>query len=333
MKISASIYSDKKRPLKKTVEDLKAHQVDYLHVDCNDDLTVLEDIKQLREWCDLPIDLHIISNEPEKFYSGINQLKIEFVTFQHEELPKDFVFPELPSSKLGLAIVTPTSVDVFDHYQGLDFILLMATIPGQSGGKFNADNFRKIREFKKRYPKKQLHVDGGVNGEVSFILRNMGVHASVSGSFLFNAPSIGQALMDLTKREVQSAFKIKDFMIPRAECPVIDRKKLSLESALRSIDEGKLGFAIVKHDAKFDGIISNADIRKTLLKHIDQLPLLPAEEMINKNPIFIREDRNVNDMLRLVREQAFPISYLPVINKDKEPTGIVTFVNLVKGEF
>jgi pentose-5-phosphate-3-epimerase len=43
---------------------------------------------------------------------------------------------------------------------------------------------QRIREFRRRYPSKNIHVDGGVNGEVSFILRNIGVDAAVSGSFL-----------------------------------------------------------------------------------------------------------------------------------------------------
>ena len=42
MKISASIYSDKKRALNEVIADLVEHQVDLLHVDCNDDLTVFD---------------------------------------------------------------------------------------------------------------------------------------------------------------------------------------------------------------------------------------------------------------------------------------------------
>ena len=61
MKISASIYSDKKRPLKEVIEDLVQHQVELLHVDCNDDLSVFEDIKLIRQWCDLPVEYTIFS--------------------------------------------------------------------------------------------------------------------------------------------------------------------------------------------------------------------------------------------------------------------------------
>ena len=68
MKISASIYSDKKRPLNEVIRDLVDHQVDLLHVDCNDDLNVFDDIAAIRNWCSLPIDLHIITHEPEKYF-------------------------------------------------------------------------------------------------------------------------------------------------------------------------------------------------------------------------------------------------------------------------
>ncbi len=47
MKISASIYSDKKRTLTEVITDLKEHQVDLLHVDCNDDLSVFDDIQRI----------------------------------------------------------------------------------------------------------------------------------------------------------------------------------------------------------------------------------------------------------------------------------------------
>ena len=89
---------------------------------------------------------------------------------------------------------------------------MMATIPGESGGKFDKSNFTKIREFSQLYPDKKIHVDGGVNAEVSFILRNMGVYLSVSGSYLFNSVSIGSALLNLKLNEVESHFLVKDFM-------------------------------------------------------------------------------------------------------------------------
>lgn len=332
MKISGSIYSDKNRTLKETILDLEAHQVDLLHVDCNDDVSVFDDIAKIRTWCDMPIDLHIITETPEKYFDLLRKHPVEYVTFQYEQLSEKLEIPSDITGEIGLALITPTPVAAFDEYSSFDFVLFMATIPGQSGGVFDPENFRKIRAFKKKYPNKNVHVDGGVNGEVSFILRNMGVHSSVSGSFLFKGASVGHALMDLTKRAIESRFKIKDFMIPIDECPNVTYESMTFKQVLEAIDNGKQGFTLVEKKGSFEGIISNADVRKSLIKNFEDIPGLDVKDMVNKNPITIDSEANVDEMLHLVREQSYPVMYLPVIDKNNKAKGIVTFINLIKGE-
>lgn len=333
MKISASIYSDKKRALDEVIEDLVQHQVDLLHVDCNDDLSVFADIKRIRELCSIPIDLHIITEKPSKYYDLLIENPVEYVTFQYEDLKEPLEIPVEITGKKGIAVITPTPVTIFENYSDFDFILIMATIPGQSGGKFDTINFGKIRKFRNLYPDKSIHVDGGVNAEVSFILRNMGVTSAVSGSYLFNASSIGHALMNLTKREVESHYQIADFMIPLNESPVVTVSELTLENVLKTIDAGRLGFTlIVNEDQKLQGLISNADVRKGILRHLNDLNAIDIQSFLNKNPTSIKESAAVLEMLRLIKRSAFPIMYLPVVNDQGHATGIVTFVNLIKGE-
>jgi len=333
MKISASVYSDKKRPLKQVIEDLVQHQVDLLHIDCNDDPKAFDDIREIRSWCDVPIDLHIITAHPEKYYDLLRENPVEYVTFQFEDLQSELKIPEDISGRKGLAIITPTPVEVFQQYKDFDFILIMATIPGQSGGVFDSVNFSKIRQFRRMFPDKSIHVDGGVNGEVSFILRNMGVSSSVSGSYLFNAPSIGHALMNLTKRSIESHFKVKDFMIPLEECPVVNQNELSLRTALTTIENGKLGFCLVTgQEDEFIGIISSADIRRSLLNQLDNLTELNVKEMLNAHPVSIDEEQNVVELLQVIKRCNFPVMYLPVLKNNVKAAGIVNFVNLVKGE-
>lgn len=333
MKISASIYSDKKRPLKEVIEDLVQHQVELLHVDCNDDLAVFEDIQQIRQWCDLPIDLHIITEEPEKYFDLLRANPVEYITFQFEQLSTKLEIPEDISGKKGLAVITPTSINVFDAYADFDFILIMATIPGQSGGVFDAINFSKIRQFRKKYPNKSIHVDGGVNGEVSFILRNMGVSSSVSGSYLFNAPSIGHALMNLTKREIESQYQVSDFMMPLEECPVVQTENFSLQLILETIEKGNLGFCLITNQSgDLKGIVSSADIRKAMLRHLSDLTKIEAIDLLNEQPIAIQETATVVELLQKIKKCMFPIMYLPVLKNNGKAAGIVNFAYLIKGE-
>jgi|TARA_R110000737_G_scaffold202403_1_gene221633 ribulose-phosphate 3-epimerase len=333
MKISASIYSDTKRPLKEVIEDLIDHKVDLLHVDCNDDTKVFDDIKRIRQWTNTPIDLHIITETPEKYFDLLRETPVEYVTFQYEQLKSGFKIPDDISGKKGLAVITPTSVDVFNDFPEMDFILIMATIPGQSGGVFDAHNFSKIRNFRNQFPGKAIHVDGGVNGEVSFILRNLGVRSSVSGSYLFKAPSIGHALMDLTTREMDSHFKIKDFMIPIAEAPTVLIEELSNENILKAIENGNLGFCIVVNkEGKLEGLSSNADVRKGLLRNLSDFNAMSPEKIVNRNPVALNEEMTVVEMMKVIRECSFQVSYLPVKDSNNRAKGIVTFVNLIKGE-
>jgi pentose-5-phosphate-3-epimerase len=333
MKISASIYSDSSRPLKDVIDDLVQHQVDMLHVDCNDDLSVFEDIRAIRMWCDLPIDLHIITTEPEKYFTLLKEVPVEYVTFQYEQLSRPLELPADMPGKKGLAIITPTSVDVFDAYDQFDFILIMATIPGQSGGVFDRVNFSKIRQFRKRYPSKSIHVDGGVNGEVSFILRNMGVSSSVSGSYLFKGPSIGHALMNLTSRSIESHFLVEDFMIPLSESPVVSAHQLSLSGLLSSIENGNMGFCmVVGEDNHLHGIVSSADIRKGLLQHLEHITEIDPMVLVNEHPVTVQSEHTVVELLHIIKKTPFPVMYLPVVDKANKVVGSIQFVHLIKGE-
>lgn len=333
MKISASIYSTS-RPLEEVVRELDAHRIDLFHVDCNDDPKVFDDIAKIRTISKTPVDLHIISKTPEKYFPLLEKTPCNYVTFQYEDLPGKLEIPSTIKGKIGLAITAVSDIDVFDQYASrFDFMLMMATIPGKSGGEFNKDIFRKIRAFSKKYPGKRIHVDGGVNGEVSFILRNMGVYASVSGSYLFKAETVGSALLNLKTHENESHFAVKDFMMANGEIPVLNPGERSFENVLRSIEKYAMGFTILADSSgKMEGIISNADVRKGLLKNIGRLDQISEHDITNKNPVTVNENATVVELIRLIKSKKFPITYLPVVNNENKVTGALTFFNLVKGE-
>lgn len=334
MKISASIYSDQSRNMDEVIRDLHDHGVDLFHVDCNDDLAVFEDIKKIRALSDIPIDLHIITENPEKYFPLLRENPVEFVTFQYENLTKKLDIPTDISGFKGLAITTPTPVSVFEEYAHFDFLLVMATVPGQSGGAFDAQNFRKVREFSQKYPTKRVHVDGGVNNEVSFILRNLGVYVSVSGSYLFKGPSVGNALMQLLKNNAQSAFKLQDFCRTREEAPLVTLSEhLNLLNILKIIDLKGFGFCIIEDEKQqFVGIISMADIRRGLIRTQGNSEALQIGDIINRNTITVKNHNTVREMLSIIRQQTFPITYLPVVDDHNRTFGIISFVNLIKGE-
>ncbi|MGL4597249.1 MAG: CBS domain-containing protein, partial [Bacteroidia bacterium] len=165
------------------------------------------------------------------------------------------------------------------------------------------------------------------------ILRNMGVYASVSGSYLFKAASIGLALLNLKSNEHESHFQVRDFMLEVNEIPTLLPRARSFENILHSIEAAGLGFTILVDESNLlQGIISNADVRKGLLKNINALEKISASDLTNENPVTVNEHASVQDLLRLIKSKQFPISYLPVVNDRNEVVGALTFFNLIKGE-
>lgn len=334
MKISASIYSSKDKNLASLIDELDACKVNYFHIDCNDNPAVFEDIAEIRKFSKTPVDLHLITSEPEKYYDLIAENNIEFLTLQYENLKGKIVIPENIKSNLGLAIVSETDISVFDEYKDIfSFILFMTTTPGQSGGKFNKENFRKIREFRAKYPDKKIHVDGGINEELSFILRNMGVYSAVIGSYLFKGDFIGSAMLELKSDDINSHYTVRDFMFELDEIPVLVNENISFLDVLNSIEEFKMGFtAITDKAGVLQGIISNADVRRGLIKNYSDLGNIDVNSLINRDPAFIYDYENVTEVLSYIKTLTFPVLFFPVVDKDRKVVGTIKFNNLIKGE-
>ncbi len=316
------------------VKELDAVHVDYLHVDCNNDPTVFTHINQIRAITKTPIDLHVISSTPDKFFKEIADAKIEYLTFQYENLTTPPIIPDTIQAKLGLAIVSETPVEVFEKYKDrFDFVLFMTTTPGQSGGIFNPENFKKIRSCKTKYPDKKIHVDGGVTDEVAFVLRNLGVDSVVSGNYLVNAnDTIGRALHRLKTDNISSHTKVSDFMLPKDEMPVVSPLATFMD-ILQSIEKYNLGFtAVIDPGGQLKGIISNADVRRGLIKNMHLLPNIHVVDLINAQPYNIKVSTTVSEMIDFIKGIKATILFLPVVDDNNHLQGVVTFNNLIKGE-
>jgi ribulose-phosphate 3-epimerase len=334
MKISASIYSSKDKPLPEIITELDHHEVDYFHVDCNDNEGVFNDIAYINGHSSTPVDLHIISGTPEKYFTFISKCKIKQVSFQYENFKHKINFPSSLNAEIGLAITSATPINAFEEYKDqCSFVLLMTTTPGQSGGQFDKNTFKRIRAFQKRYPGITIQVDGGVNAEVSFILRNLGVDSAVVGSYLFSKSYIGAALLNLKKEVVGSHYLLKDFMLTNEELPVLHEDNITFENTLQKIEDYKMAFTlIVDEQEKLKGLISNADVRRGLLKNINNLQNINVADIINRTPLSMNENKSIHDLLLFIKQANFPLQYLPVVNDENQLTGSILFTNLIKGE-
>lgn len=335
MKISASLYSSSLQDLPSLVHELDALQLDFFHLDCfeGQEQKVSRDIRAIQQISNTPIDLHVIGANYSSFFDMAQDLGVSQLTLQYENLPEHISLPADRLYNLGLAIVNDTSLEVLDKVKdSIDYILLMTTTPGKSGGKFEKTSFDRIRKCKQMYPNLPIYVDGGINAEVSFILRLLGVRQAVSGSFLVNHQNIAKALADLRFHQQGSAYQIKDFLLEARHLPLLNPSTCTVQDVILTMDECKLGFVLFEEGGSFVGICSNADLRKGILKYLDSPNDMKVRDMINYHPIVIKDDSTTDEMLSLVKRYDFPILFLPVVGQDGVLKGAVLFNELIKGE-
>ena len=334
MKISASIYASKNRSLSDTIKLLDSIGVDFFHVDCNDDLSVFNDIVTIKSLSKTPIDLHIITDEPDEYISKSLELGVEQVSLQYELIKnKNIKIPKSNTTRFGLAISSETPISVFDSYKNLNFVLLMCTTPGKSGGKFDVSNFDRIKEFKNRYSNKIIEVDGGVDASNSYILKSLGVHCVVSGSYLMSSNNLLNAMYSL--KNDNSGYVIGDFMWKMGEIPIININNVTVKNILKIIRDYKMGFCvIIENNNTIHGVVCDGDIREWILNIIQKEDnnLDDYSSMINKTPFTVSENSNILSLLNGISLDPRTINFIPVTNNQNELVGVVSFNNIIKGQ-
>jgi pentose-5-phosphate-3-epimerase len=334
MKISASIYSSKEQDLTLLVRQLEELSVDMFHIDCNDQLSVFEDIAHIQSMSSMPIDLHVICSNIDPYIPIINESNIAQVSFQVESLTEGFVIPHFTNTKVGLAIKigNPEIYSLLKkHLHQIDFVLLMTTTPGQSGGVFSLESFAMIRNLIHEFPSLKWQIDGGINHEIGYILRLYGVESIVIGNYLMGHSSMANAMLNLRSRMVHSDFLVVDFMYPREQLPIVFSGTSSTRELLTTMDAYRWGMVFCEDQNKqFVGIVTNADVRKELLKgsfNLDE----SMDRYINRDPKYIFDTFSTQNMLDYLPSVPFPILVLPILNESKELVGGISFHHLIKG--
>lgn len=335
MKVSGSIYSNGSKSLLQVVRDLDLCHVDFLHVDCTDDLGVFDDIRAIRKISSTPIDLHIISNRPEKFFNEILSCRVENVSFQFEDLEGTLQIPDKINARVGLAVMVTTPID---HVANLlnsgtfGFILLMTTTPGVSGEVFDPTTYSIVRDYQSRWPEKAIFVDGGVNNDVAKNLRDLRVECAVSGSYLIGAKKIADALLQLTSDLDRMNMKVQYVMDSLASLPVIPASQLNLRLIIQTISSGKGGYCLIVSDnGQLMGVVTDGDLRSELLRNLDDLNKVRVDRMINFNPLTIDPEKKVSEAFEAIHSHHQKIMFLPVVDSGSRLVGTVSIGGLIRG--
>lgn len=206
MKISVSYLSsrfDKKTTLKKIVES----KADYLHVDLmdgkyvdNKNFTINEVLNDLKSIY-LPLDIHLMVNNPDKYLEKLGTLNAEFITF-HPSTSKN---PNKTIEKIkslginvGIAINPNEDIHLIDEYlDKIDLVLIMSVYPGKGGQEFIPEVIEKLDYLKDKNI--IVAIDGGINNETIKLIEDKKIDIIVSGSYVCSSDDFDNQIANLKK--------------------------------------------------------------------------------------------------------------------------------------
>jgi ribulose-phosphate 3-epimerase len=201
VRIAPSLLSADFGQLADDLAMLEAGGADWLHVDVMDgvfvpNLTfgakVIETCKKLTK---LPLDVHLMVVEPEKYFesfikSGAATLTIHVETVPH--LHRQIARIKEFGAMAGATLNPSTSLDtVREVAADLDLLLIMSVNPGFGGQKFIGASIEKIARARALLDASRsravLEVDGGIARETITQCWQAGADTFVAGNAIFSA--------------------------------------------------------------------------------------------------------------------------------------------------
>lgn len=194
--------------LSKDIRTMEQAGADAFHLDVMDGQFVpnisygIPVIRAVRSATDLPLDVHLMTEDPEQFIDEYANIGVDMISFHIEATHHAHSLIKTIQSKgikAGVALNPQTPVSSVEHLLAdVDFILIMTVNPGFGGQSFISqcvDKVRTLTQIKNEYNLTlDIEVDGGINGETAKQCLAAGANLLVSGSHLFNADNAENAI-------------------------------------------------------------------------------------------------------------------------------------------
>ncbi|MDY0291405.1 MAG: ribulose-phosphate 3-epimerase [Desulfuromonadaceae bacterium] len=200
VKISPSILSADFARLGEEVQAVEQAGADYIHVDVMDghfvpNITIgAPVVKALRPVTSLPLDVHLMIENPDKYIPDFASAGADIITVHQEAVPHLHRTIQLIHSlgkRAGVSLNPATPVDTLELILAeVDMVLLMTVNPGFGGQSFIPFTLKKIARMRSMIERSgrniELEVDGGVKAENIAEIAKAGADVFVAGSAVFN---------------------------------------------------------------------------------------------------------------------------------------------------
>ncbi|HDQ14156.1 MAG TPA: ribulose-phosphate 3-epimerase [Sediminispirochaeta sp.] len=183
------------------VERIHASEADWIHLDVMDGRFVPnitfgpKVVADLRPLSTLPLDVHLMITEPERYAEEFISAGADYLTFHLEATVHAHRLVQKikeRGAKAGVSIVPSTPVWMLEELMPeLDLILIMTVNPGFGGQSLIPRCLEKVRYLKQAAQRDShdylIAVDGGVNRNTADAVRRAGADVLISGSAFFKA--------------------------------------------------------------------------------------------------------------------------------------------------
>ena len=162
-------------------------------------------LKSLSRRTDMPIDVHLMVEEPERLLDAYIEAGADWISVHYEATYHlDRVLGRIRDAglKAGVAINPATPIEVLtDSLHAADFVVLMSVNPGFGGQSFlprALDKARRLRtEIEERGLDTVIEMDGGIGSKNIRQVTEAGVEVCVTGSAAFGQADPAAAMREL----------------------------------------------------------------------------------------------------------------------------------------
>jgi len=206
--IAPSILSADFLRLGEEVKAVETVGADWIHVDVMDghfvpNITIGPAVVEaIKRTTDLPLDVHLMIENPEKYIedfakAGSNSLTVQVEACVH--LHKTIQAIKAVGVKPSVALNPATPVSAVELIlEDVDMVLVMSVNPGFGGQTFIPKALQKIRDLKSMIGSKHsnvlIEVDGGINEETIRLVAKAGADVFVAGSAIFGSSDYGKTI-------------------------------------------------------------------------------------------------------------------------------------------
>ena len=207
--VAPSILSSDFANLETEIKRLEKANADWVHIDVMDghfvpNLTIgAPVVKALKRVTKLPLDVHLMIDNPEKYIKDFADAGSDIITIHYEATRNNAV--EIAKTIKSLGIKSGISIkpktkpeEIQNIINEFDLVLVMTVEPGFGGQKFMPDCADKIEELKSYIKNRAIiEVDGGINDETAKYCIQKGANAFVAGNYVFKSSDISLAIKSL----------------------------------------------------------------------------------------------------------------------------------------